>query len=208
MAYTPPEQPMIRVRLPQGKEILGIVQQRLGGSRMRVLCLDGKERICRIPGRLRRGLWVRENDVVLIEIDDAAYNLINESYPFPRGKIFANVIDNLTKAKAKVIVFDIMFDSEDHTSKVLKNNVNKDCIDCIKINQDEQFKNSIVFSSKFSMENNSSHADSMYSSSSGYFLLISVLMAPINSSLSSLEFLLKISLYSVATLRKTFTSLK
>jgi len=86
----------------------------------------------------------KENDVVLIEIDDAAYNLINESYPFPRGKIFANVIDNLTKAKAKVIVFDIMFDSEDHTSKVLKNNVNKDCIDCIKINQDEQFKNSIV----------------------------------------------------------------
>ena len=67
MAYTPPEQPMIRVRLPQGKEVLGIVQQRLGGSRMRVLCLDGKERICRIPGRLRRALWVRANNVVLIE---------------------------------------------------------------------------------------------------------------------------------------------
>ncbi len=67
MAYTPPEQPMIRVRLPQGKEVLGIVQQRLGGSRMRVLCLDGKNRICRIPGRLRRALWVRENNVVLIE---------------------------------------------------------------------------------------------------------------------------------------------
>ena len=65
----------------------------------------------------------KENNVVLVEIDDAAYSLINESYPFPRGKIFANAIDNLTEAKAKVIVFDIMFDSEDHTSKVLKNNV-------------------------------------------------------------------------------------
>jgi translation initiation factor 1A len=62
-----PEQPIIRVRIPQDKQILGIVQQRLGGSRMRVLCLDGKERICRIPGRLRRALWVRENDVVIIE---------------------------------------------------------------------------------------------------------------------------------------------
>lgn len=31
------------------------------------MCLDSKERICRIPGRLRRELWVRENDVVLIE---------------------------------------------------------------------------------------------------------------------------------------------
>jgi len=61
------EQVVIRVRIPQGKEVLGIVQQRLGGSRMRVLCLDGKERICRIPGRLRRALWVRENDVVIVE---------------------------------------------------------------------------------------------------------------------------------------------
>ncbi len=62
-----PEEQLIRVRIPRGKEILGVVQQRLGGSRMRVLCLDSKERICRIPGRLRRELWVRENDVVLVE---------------------------------------------------------------------------------------------------------------------------------------------
>ena len=61
-----PQDQVIRVRIPRGNELLGIVQQRLGGSRMRVLCLDGKERVCRIPGRLRRGLWVRENDVVII----------------------------------------------------------------------------------------------------------------------------------------------
>ena len=62
-----PEMQVMRVRIPQGKEVLGIVQQRLGGSRMRVTCLDGKERICRIPGRLRRELWVREGNVVIIE---------------------------------------------------------------------------------------------------------------------------------------------
>ena len=67
MAFKPPEQPLLRVRLPQGKELLGIVKQRLGASRMRVSCLDGKERICRIPGRLRRRLWVRENNVVIVE---------------------------------------------------------------------------------------------------------------------------------------------
>ncbi len=61
------ENQVIRVRIPQGREVLGIVQQRLGGSRMRVLCLDSRERICRIPGRLRRALWVRENDVVIVE---------------------------------------------------------------------------------------------------------------------------------------------
>ncbi|PIN73627.1 translation initiation factor IF-1A [Candidatus Woesearchaeota archaeon CG10_big_fil_rev_8_21_14_0_10_45_16] len=61
------EPQVIRVRIPQGTELLGVVQQRLGGSRMRVLCLDGKERICRIPGRLRRALWVRENDIVIVQ---------------------------------------------------------------------------------------------------------------------------------------------
>lgn len=61
------EQPLLRVRLPVGKEVLGVVERRLGASRMRVRCLDGKERICRIPGRLRRGLWVREKDIVIIE---------------------------------------------------------------------------------------------------------------------------------------------
>ncbi len=67
MPEPPSEEQFIRVRIPRGREILGLVQQRLGGSRMRVRCLDSKERICRIPGRLRRELWVRENDVVLIE---------------------------------------------------------------------------------------------------------------------------------------------
>ena len=68
MSEPPSDQPVvIRVRVPINQEVLGIVKQRLGGSRMRVLCLDGKERICRIPGRLRRELWVRENDVVIIQ---------------------------------------------------------------------------------------------------------------------------------------------
>lgn len=56
-----------RVRLPRNKETFGILEQRLGGSRTRVRCLDGKNRICRIPGRLKRRLWVREGDLVLVE---------------------------------------------------------------------------------------------------------------------------------------------
>ncbi len=56
-----------RVKLPRGNQTLGILERRLGGSRMRVRCLDGKNRICRIPGRLKRSLWVREGDVLLIQ---------------------------------------------------------------------------------------------------------------------------------------------
>lgn len=56
-----------RIKLPKGKEVIGILAQRLGASRNRVICLDGKTRICRIPGRLKRKLWVRENDIVIVE---------------------------------------------------------------------------------------------------------------------------------------------
>tara|TARA_Y100000034_G_scaffold136745_1_gene215390 strand:- start:5697 stop:6005 length:309 start_codon:yes stop_codon:yes gene_type:complete len=64
----PDEQPeFVRVKLPRGRQTIGIVEQRLGGSRARVRCFDGKSRICRIPGRLKRRLWIRENDTILVE---------------------------------------------------------------------------------------------------------------------------------------------
>ncbi|MBW2983933.1 translation initiation factor eIF-1A [Candidatus Woesearchaeota archaeon] len=56
-----------RIKLPRGRQVLGILEQRLGASRMRVRCLDGKSRICRIPGRLKRRLWVRAGDVIIVE---------------------------------------------------------------------------------------------------------------------------------------------
>src|SRR3972149_1487776 len=63
------EEPQIvtRVKLPRGGEVIGIIEQRLGGNKMLVNCLDGKERNCRVPGRLKRKLWLRPNDVVIIE---------------------------------------------------------------------------------------------------------------------------------------------
>ncbi len=60
-------QEIARVKLPRDNQTFGIVEQRLGGTRMRVRCLDSKTRICRIPGRLKRRLWVREGDTVLVE---------------------------------------------------------------------------------------------------------------------------------------------
>ena len=62
-----PEEEIRRVKIPRGKEVIGILDQRLGASRMRVKCLDKKTRICRIPGKLKRKLWVREGDLVLVE---------------------------------------------------------------------------------------------------------------------------------------------
>lgn len=56
-----------RTKLPKDREVIGIVEKRLGGSRMYVRCLDGKTRVCRIPGRMKRTLWVREGDFVVVE---------------------------------------------------------------------------------------------------------------------------------------------
>ncbi len=61
-----PEGP-VRVKLPRDREVIGIISQRVGGSRMMVSCMDGKTRNCRVPGRKRRGLWLREGDAIIIE---------------------------------------------------------------------------------------------------------------------------------------------
>lgn len=61
------QQEIVRVKLPRENQVFGIVYQRLGASRMSVKCLDGKTRVCRIPGRLKRKLWVRDGDLLLIE---------------------------------------------------------------------------------------------------------------------------------------------
>ena len=61
------EEKPVRVRLPRGREVIGIVEQRVGGNKMFISCLDGKTRNCRVPGRLRRRLWLRPGDVVIVE---------------------------------------------------------------------------------------------------------------------------------------------
>ena len=60
---------MGRVRLPNEAdgEILGIVVGNVGGGRLTVQCKDGIERMCRIPGKIRRFIWVRDGDIVIIK---------------------------------------------------------------------------------------------------------------------------------------------
>ena len=74
-----PEPKIQRARLPKEKEVIGIIEQRLGGNKMKVNCLDGKTRNCRVPGRLKRRLWLRPDDVVIIEpweLDDTRGDII------------------------------------------------------------------------------------------------------------------------------------
>ena len=52
--------------LSQQGELFGRVIKLLGGDNVIVKCTDGKVRTCRIRGKIKRKMWIRENDVVLV----------------------------------------------------------------------------------------------------------------------------------------------
>jgi len=52
--------------LPASTDVLGIAAKILGAERILVKCQDGKERICRVRGKLKRRVWIREGDIVLV----------------------------------------------------------------------------------------------------------------------------------------------
>lgn len=60
------EEELKELVLPGEGQVLGIVTKMLGYDRVMVIGNDGKERLCRISGKLKRRVWIREGDVVLI----------------------------------------------------------------------------------------------------------------------------------------------
>ena len=52
--------------LPSGNDVSGIAMQMLGCDRIMVNCQDGKQRLCRIRGKMKRRVWIRNGDVVLV----------------------------------------------------------------------------------------------------------------------------------------------
>ena len=58
-------------------------------------------------------------DIVLLEVDDEAWRLMPEEWPYPRGTVWGRVIRNLYQAGAKVVAFDIQFDSPETKSEYL-----------------------------------------------------------------------------------------
>ncbi len=62
----------LNIRLPLPKkhknEIFAVVNRRLGGSRLKVACADGKSRMARIPGSRKRKIKkLRDGDLLIIK---------------------------------------------------------------------------------------------------------------------------------------------
>jgi translation initiation factor 1A len=83
------------LRLPKKGEVLGVVEEKLGGAHFRVAGIDGKLRFCRIPGSMKRSLW----------IDIGMYVLVKpwEAQPEEKGDIVGKYkdheVDELRKRK-------------------------------------------------------------------------------------------------------------
>ena len=78
------EKTIVRVPLPKGRQVIGMIEQRLGGNKMMVNCLDGKSRNSRVPGRLKRKLWLRPGDIVIVEpweLDDSKADVLLKYKP-------------------------------------------------------------------------------------------------------------------------------
>ena len=52
--------------MPQKGELLGRVVKLVGGDNIIVKCTDGKVRTCRIRGKIKRKMWIRDHDLVLV----------------------------------------------------------------------------------------------------------------------------------------------
>ena len=67
-----PEEFIGRVKTPKKEdgEQLAIVMQLMGGDQVKALCEDGIERQLRIPGKLKKRVWLRENDVIITKLWD------------------------------------------------------------------------------------------------------------------------------------------
>jgi translation initiation factor 1A len=60
------EEELSEMILPSPNDMLGIAAKLLGYDRVLVKCQDGHERLCRIRGKMKRRVWIREGDVVLV----------------------------------------------------------------------------------------------------------------------------------------------
>ncbi|MFH1240284.1 MAG: translation initiation factor eIF-1A [Candidatus Diapherotrites archaeon] len=66
------EELIIRIRFPrkQDNEQFGFVTQLMGANQIKVRCEDGLERNCRIPGKLKKKVWIRDGDLVVVKVWD------------------------------------------------------------------------------------------------------------------------------------------
>ena len=60
------EEELSKMVYPTANDMFGVAVKLLGYDRVMVKCQDGHERLCRIRGKMKRRVWIREGDVVVV----------------------------------------------------------------------------------------------------------------------------------------------
>ncbi len=60
------ESALQEIRIPEEGEMFGRVLKMLGGENVMITCTAGLTRRGRIRGKLKRRVWIRDNDIVII----------------------------------------------------------------------------------------------------------------------------------------------
>ncbi len=95
----------IRLRLPKRNhnEMFAIADRLMGGSRINVICEDGKSRLARIPGRMKRRQRVRAGDLVIIKPWDIQNEKADIIYRYRRTQ--AIILSRRNKLPEEIDVF-------------------------------------------------------------------------------------------------------
>jgi hypothetical protein len=104
--------------LPSANDVLGIAVQMMGYDRISVKCQDGKERLCRIRGKLKRRVWIRllagTLNSPLFRIFKPRHHYIGrivgvEFSPLPIMSLFVLFSETVVLSLARRICFRLLF---------------------------------------------------------------------------------------------------
>jgi initiation factor 1A len=79
----------------QPDQMYGRILRNLGGDRMIVFCNDGKQRVCHIRGGMRKRVWMKAGDLVLISPRDFEKKPEVGSSDLEKGDIIAKYDEDL-----------------------------------------------------------------------------------------------------------------
>lgn len=84
-----PNGEIIRVRLPnkRNKEMFASAELMLGANHIRVRCFDGTTRIGRIKGKIKKRVWIREGDVLIVVPWDFQEDKCDIIYRYTRPQV-------------------------------------------------------------------------------------------------------------------------
>ena len=80
------EEAVNRYRMPdhRNREMFAIADQLMGASKLKVMCEDGKSRMARIPGKMKRRMWIKPGDLVIIKPWDFQNDKADVKYRYVR----------------------------------------------------------------------------------------------------------------------------